>query len=570
MVKPKENALKNNKILYNIFYGINANKLKFEYKKISNDSWKTLAILSCITTMVMYTETMLMPAIPNLRTEFDISYGTSSWILASYLISGAVMTPLAGKLSDIYGQKRILLIIMAIYIMGVTAAAFSNDIITLLIARAIQGIGGSTFPIVFVIIRDKLSRETISIGQGIIASMFAAGSVIGLTIGGIIVQYFGWRMTFFTILPISIILLICIKNLIHIDKESKIEKQDNLDNSGINNKFDKFNKSIHSIFLKHAQSIKKFCNVKVLHKNIIQLDIKGTIALSLATVSFLLALTMWDLPTDNQTIHNGHVDTSVTRYSIESIVTLLIVGICALIIFVMIEKRSKFPLIDFVIFFKESILLSSLIVMIVGMSMFMVVFYAIPTLLQAPEPIGFGMDIISTGILQLPFALMILFFGATSGFIVPRVGSVNSIILGSILMTIGFSLLLLFHLDELSISVSLAVIAAGLCLASISANNVIILSAPQEYSGVIIGMSNLLRFLGCSIGPTLAAMYLQTNQTLMYINGINVNIPSSTSFNMIFSTAIILSIASIIISIILRQKIKNNDTYNINYSKKIS
>jgi hypothetical protein len=83
--------------------------------KIPSYAWKVLAILSCIATMVMYAETMLIPAIPTLIKDFHVSYGLSSWLLTSYLISGAVMTPIAGKLSDIYGRKKMLLIIMAIY-----------------------------------------------------------------------------------------------------------------------------------------------------------------------------------------------------------------------------------------------------------------------------------------------------------------------------------------------------------------------------------------------------------------------------------------------------------------------
>src|ERR671929_2189661 len=86
---------------------------------IPASAWKVLAILSCIATMVMYAETMLIPAIPTLIKDFHISYGLSSWLLTAYLISGAVMTPIAGKLSDIYGRKKMLLIIMAIYAGGV-------------------------------------------------------------------------------------------------------------------------------------------------------------------------------------------------------------------------------------------------------------------------------------------------------------------------------------------------------------------------------------------------------------------------------------------------------------------
>lgn len=100
-------------------------------------AWKTLLVLSCIAVMVMYAETMLIPAIPDLIKDLHVSYGMSSWILTSYLISGAVMTPIAGKLSDIYGKKKILLIIMIIYGLGVSAAGFSNSINFLLDRKSV-------------------------------------------------------------------------------------------------------------------------------------------------------------------------------------------------------------------------------------------------------------------------------------------------------------------------------------------------------------------------------------------------------------------------------------------------
>src|SRR5918996_826303 len=121
---------------------------------ISFHAWRILAILSGIATMVLYAETMLVPAIPRLINDFGINYSISSWILSSYLISGAISVPIAGKLSDIYGKKRILQIVMIIYTIGVIGGAISNDIYSLLISTTVQGIGMSVFPIVFAIVQD--------------------------------------------------------------------------------------------------------------------------------------------------------------------------------------------------------------------------------------------------------------------------------------------------------------------------------------------------------------------------------------------------------------------------------
>ena len=511
-----------------------------QHVKVPSYAWKVLAILSCIATMVMYAETMLIPAIPTLIKDFHVSYGLSSWLLTSYLISGAVMTPIAGKLSDVYGRKKILLIIMAIYATGVSIAGFTNDIYTMIFARAIQGIGMSMFPIAFGIIRDQFPRNKISIAQGAITSMFAAGSVIGLSIGGIIIQHFGWRMTFFTIIPISIILLFVIRKYIHIDDSYNFEIEHKKKLNPIDSKLTKYSKE------------KK---TKVEIKTKIQIDFKGSILLAITITSFLLALTFLEsTPVDSKSnINNGFPSFYST---IETVLPFIISGIISLILFIYIEKHTKFPLIDFKIILKPPILFSSIIIMIVGMSMFMV-FQTIPILVQSPVPVGFGENAIDTGKVQLPFAIVLLIFGPTSGIIISKLGSIRPVIFGSILTTIGFVIILLFHSSELLISTGLAVLSAGLSLAAVGAMNIIILSSPREYLGVTLGMSSMLRIVGSSIGPALAAMYMQTNQSIIKVKGITESLPSSFSFDLIFLTAVILSIVSIVISIILKKKMKD-------------
>ena len=518
-----------------------------KHLKIPPYAWKILVILSCIATMVMYAETMLIPAIPTLISNFDVSYGLSSWILTSYLISGAVMTPIAGKLSDTYGRKKILLIIMVIYTVGVSLGGFANDIFTLIISRAIQGFGMSMFPIAFSIVRDQFPREKISIAQGAITSMFAAGSVIGLSIGGLIIQHFGWRMTFFTIIPISIILLYIIRKYIHIDDDYSYE----IENSKLNAEKAKTAKG-------HNNGKKPEREVKIRKS---QMDVKGSILLAITITSFLLSITLLQPPPAGPgpvTGADGSLNIKSNGVSsfyntFETIFPFLAMGTVSLILFVYTERRAEFPLIDFKIFLQPTILFSSLIIMIVGMSMFMV-FQTIPILVQTPQPIGFGENSVDTGRVQLPFAIVLLIFGPTSGFIISKLGSLKPIIFGSILTTFGFTVLFLFHSSELFISTGLAILSAGLSLAAVGAMNIIILSSPRESAGVTIGMSSMLRIIGASIGPALAAMYMQTNQTVINIKGVSESLPSTYSFNLIFLTAVILSIVSIAISIALSRK----------------
>jgi MFS family permease len=514
--------------------------------KIPTYAWKMLAILSCIATMVMYAETMLIPAIPDLIGHFHVSYGMSSWILTSYLIAGAVMTPIAGKLSDIYGRKKILLIIMVIYAIGVSMAGFASDIYFMIFARAIQGIGMSMFPIAFGMIRDQFPREKISIGQGVITSMFASGAVIGLTVGGIIVQDYGWQNTFFTIIPIAIALLLIIWRFIHVtdikeedqsQKRSRILEGENVSKTKNSNDKRAFSKASN------------------------QIDIKGALALAITVASFLLVLTLLEASGSNlhtASIANGNANSNDNLSSnanpSSNILPFLIIGIIALVFFVIIERREKYPLVDFRLMLNKSILPANLIIMLVGFSMFMV-FQTIPILVRNPEPVGFGEDAISAGRVQLPFAIVLLIFGPTSGFIVSKLGSLRPIILGTFITTAGFMGLLMFHSTEVLVSVNLGILSTGLSLTSVGAINVIILSTPRQFSGISLGMTSLMRIVGASIGPALAGMYMQTNQTLLNVNGIINYFPSSISFELIFLSAVIVSVISIVLAIILRQRV---------------
>ncbi|MBA2267463.1 MAG: MFS transporter [Nitrosopumilus sp.] len=511
----------------------------FDFKSLLKLSqpWKVLIILSCLATMAMYAETMLIPAIPTLINDFDVSYGLSSWILTSYLIAGAVMTPIAGKLSDIYGRKKILIIIMAIYTVGVSLGGFAGDFLTMIIARTIQGIGLGMFPIAFSIIRDQFPRERISITTGIITSMFAAGSVIGLSVGALIIHEFGWKMTFFTIIPISIMLLLMIRKYIHVSDNNNLEEKTEIQNQQTKLQNNPTNKIPNKKLVIYSQ-----------------IDIKGSILLAITIVSFLLSLTYLQTSPD-ETASNLSGDVITSPYSsLEQIAPFLAIGATSLFFFVYLERRIKYPLIDFKIFLRPPILLSNMIIMIVGLSMFMI-FQTIPILVQSPEPIGFGENAINTGKIQLPFAIVLLIFGPTSGFIISKLGSIKPIILGTVLTATGFSMLLLFHSTEISISIGLAVLSTGLSLASVGAVNVTLLATPIEFTGVTMGISTMLRIVGSSIGPALAAMYMQTNQSLINIQGITESLPSSFSFDLIFLSALVFSIAAISMSIVLSKKI---------------
>ena len=134
---------------------------------ISRHAWITLGILSSTLLVVFFSETMLLPAIPEIMKDFSIPYGTAAWIFSSYLIVAAVMTPIAGKMSDIYGKKKVLLILLTLYVAGITAGGFAHNITFLLVSRIIQGIGLAAVPAAFSLLRDTFPPAKLAIAVGV-------------------------------------------------------------------------------------------------------------------------------------------------------------------------------------------------------------------------------------------------------------------------------------------------------------------------------------------------------------------------------------------------------------------
>ena len=480
--------------------------------KISRDAWITLAILSLIGLIIVYGETMIIPAIPDLVKDFNIPYNTTAWILTAYLIAGAVATPIVGKLSDIYGKKRILLLVMIIYTAGTSVGIISNDISSMIILRTIQGIGMSVFPIAFTIIREKFPENKLSIAQGILTSIFAAGGVIGLSLGATTIEYFGWHSTFISISPFALILTLIIRRFIHV-KELKENNNYNITKSS---------------------------------KNI---DIKGAIALTTSISSFLISITLLG-NSDSKDFNN--IDNNVINFSL--IILFSVLSIVSIFIFSLIQRRTHIPLIDLNLLKHRILLPTNILLMTIGISMFMI-YQTISILIRNPPPSGFGGSAIDAANVQLPFMIISLIISVLSGFLISRYGNIKPTIIGSVISVIGFSSLFMYHSTEFEIIINLSIIAGGLSLAEVGGFNITLVSVSPKVSGISMGITVLLFLLGMSIGPAISGIYLETFQSSIMLNNISYYFPSEFAYDMIFFTATLLSLIFLMLAILTAKKI---------------
>jgi MFS family permease len=471
----------------------------------------------------MYTETMLVPSLPTIISEFNLSYSLSPWILTTYLIVGAVMTPVTSSLAEIHGKRKILLAVMGVYAVGVALGGLTTDFYSFIIARGMQGVGMSMFPIAFSVIREQFPKSRLAIGQGVITSMFACGSILGLLIGATISEYSGWRITFLSILPVAILLPIVVWKFARIGE-------------------------VHSDWMTMTTTTTTTTSPQQQSGSSDKkksLDLFGAATLAATITLFLLSLTF--------------IETRATgSNSTQSISQLAILSagcIAAFVAFLVAERRAIHPLIDLKLLQNKILLFTNIMMIILGFSMFMV-FQTIPILAESPPPAGFGYSITGTAAIQLPFSIILLIFGPTSGYIVSKLGSIRPVIMGYAINAFGFFMLATFHSQPWMVSVALAIISTGLSLGSVGLMNIVLLATPYKNMVTSIGMTSLLRIIGSSVGPAVAGVLMQVGQ--INVQGHAGSFPAPESYTLIFLMAATMSLLSVIMTLKIRRSLLEN------------
>jgi MFS family permease len=467
---------------------------------VSRHAWFTLAILSSTLLTVFFSETMLLPAIPEIIQDFNIPYGTAAWIFSAYLIVAAVMTPVAGRLSDLYGKKKVLLILLTIYIAGLTAGGFANNISFLLATRLIQGFGLAAVPAAFSLLRDTFPPAKLAIAIGVFGSAYSAGSVVGLLAGASIIHNFGWHATFLAIVPFAALVTLMIARFV---KENNREQDQSIAKAP-------------EITLNNKKRVSSF-----------SIDIKGVLALSATISSFLIALTL--------------IQIGMSSENLPQIAGAFIASAISLSIFVILERRIVPPFLDLRLLRHKILLPSYILLIATGITMFMI-YPTIVQLVRSPVPLGFGGDAVDAANVQLPFMIMFLVFASITPFIINRIGSIKPTIIGGIVSLIGGVGLLMFHSTQFAVSANLAMIASGLSLTMTATWNMVVSSSPKEFTGISVGVGALLLFIGMAIGPALAGVYMENHEMIAGVEG---SYPSPGSYNLVFFTAGLLSAVSL-------------------------
>ena len=149
-------------------------------------------------------QTMIIPALPALRREFDAGAGSVLWVMTVFLITASLATPVFGRLGDMLGKDRVLVLVLALFGFGSLLCALAPSLPLLVAGRAVQGTGGAIFPLAFGIIRDEFPRETVTIGIGLMSAIHGAGGAAGLVLSGLIVDHLDYTWIFWLGLIVTV------------------------------------------------------------------------------------------------------------------------------------------------------------------------------------------------------------------------------------------------------------------------------------------------------------------------------------------------------------------------------
>jgi EmrB/QacA subfamily drug resistance transporter len=397
-------------------------------------------------------QTIVSTALPRIVSELH-GLRELSWVVTAYLLTSTISVPISGKLSDIYGRKKIFLIGIFIFVFGSMLSGLSQNMGELIIFRAIQGIGaGALMSNVFAVVGDLFAPAERARWQGLIGAVFGLSSVIGPLVGGFLTDHASWRWNFYINVPVGILAFFMI-----------------------------------STFMPHIESDNKNQSIDYLGAGLLAGGLSG----------LMLAL-VW----------GGN------QYAWLSAQVLGMFAVSAILLglFGLVEhKHAKDPILPLELFKNSIFRVSVIIVFLIGMAMFGAILY-IPLFAQDV----LGRSATSSGVILTPMVLTLVAVSIANGQIISRTGKYKAVaVFGMAAITIAFLWLSTIGIHTTNAQLVVRMIIAGIGLGiGMPVFNLVVQNAfDHSKLGVATASVQLSRSIGSTVGVAVMGSILNNSLT---------------------------------------------------------
>lgn len=459
-----------------------------ESKRVSNIA--VIAVLFLAEVSVAFETSMIYAALKRLIEVFGDPV-TVGWMVTLYLLLGAGASAVAGRLGDMYGRKKLMVIMLAFAVSGSALSAFGGSFELVLAGRAMQGLGLAAMPLAFGIVREVFPPDRVPFNNGVLIAGAGTGTALGLVIGGLLIDNLDWHWIFIASCLLALRSLIAVALVL--PRSTKLAKVERLDWLGL------------ALFLP-------------------------------AIGGLLVAISK-----------SGEWGFSDIRVLLPGVA-----GIVLLALWVWRSVAAPDPFIDVRLLAQRNVWVANLIISVLALG-YIQVTMIMALMVQNPVWTGFGLGASATiaGLAKVPSNIITLGAGLLAGWLAVRSGNRAVVLLAAICEATAWLAIYFFHGSIVTVAFIICFISFFGTMIYTAVPNIIVEAVPAERTSEATGMMVVIRTAVSAIGAQILAVLFASSTATDPNTG--AHYPDATAFTVVIAYVIVGTLICGALSFLLRK-----------------
>ncbi|MFJ2016797.1 MFS transporter [Streptomyces nodosus] len=397
--------------------------------------------------VVSLMQTLVIPIVPKLPTYLHASSSDTAWAVTATLLAAAVATPVMGRLGDMYGKRRMLLVGLFMLVAGSVTVALSDTLTPVIVGRALQGMASGVIPLGISIMRDELPAERLGSATAMMSASLGVGGALGLPAAAVIADNFNWHMLFWTSSALGVVAAVLVLMLV---PESSVRSGG-------------------------------------------RFDLLGALGMAAGLVCLLLAISKggdWG-------------------WGSGTTLGLFAAAVLILLLWGFFELRIEEPLVDLRSTARRQVLVTNLASVALGFGMF-AMSLVIPQILQMPAATGYGLgkSLLTAGLVMAPSGLVMMATAPVSAAVSRARGPKVTLMIGALIVAAGYGINIALMDQVWHFVLVSCVIGAGIGFTYGAMPALIMGAVPASETGAANSLNTLMRSIGTSTASAVAGVIL--------------------------------------------------------------